>query len=227
MLQPNYIPWKGVFDIIDRVDTFVFYDDVQYTKRDWRNRNKIKTPQGDQWLSVPVKASRNQLISEVLIDTETDWQKKHLKTLTLNYKKSPFFKEYDYLLEEIYEKKTWKNISELNIFATKILAKSLDISTNWINASDLQVSGGKDGEKVIKICKQFSANYFLNGPSSKSFMDDHKFKDANIELAFMDYQYTEYDQLYPPFSHFVTVLDVIFNCGPDARKYICTKDSSL
>ena len=222
ILQPNYIPWKGNFDLINMVDVFVFYDDVQYTVKDWRNRNKIKTPNGELWLSVPVnhKGKRDQLICEALIDTTTDWQSNHFKSIYNNYKKARYFEIYKYLLEDIYLNNKWEKISDLDIFSTKAIAKALGIEVEWFLSSELKQIGEKDGEKVVKICKLLNCNYFINGPSSKPFMNQALFDEAGIELAYMEYNYPEYQQLYPPFNHYVSALDLIFNCGPDARKYI-------
>ena len=220
MLQPNYIPWKGVFDLISKVDVFVFYDDVQYTKRDWRNRNKIKTKDGDIWLTVPVIASSGELICDVKIDNSTNWQKKHYKTIVSNYKKSEFYSEYEYMLEEIYLKNKWEKISELDVFSTKLISKALGLKVDWIVASSLNVSGDKDGGKVIKICKKLGCDYFINGPASKLFMDEKKFEINGIQLEYINYEYKEYKQQFKPFSHTVSILDLIFNCGPEAMNYI-------
>lgn len=222
ILQPNYIPWKGVFDLINRVDIFVFFDDVQYTTKDWRNRNKIKTPNGDLWLTVPVKSKgqRHQLICEAEINTEDNWQLKHYKTIKSSYQKAKFFKEYEFLLEEIYLKTQWKKIADLDIFSTKLLASTLGIRVQWINSSNLNCSGDKEGERVVEICNKLNCNYFINGPSAKAFMSQSIFDDANITLDYINYNYPEYPQLYSPFNHYVSVLDLIFNCGNDAKKFI-------
>jgi hypothetical protein len=223
ILQPNYIPWKGVFDLIDRVDVFVFYDDVQYTVKDWRSRNRIRTAHGDIWLTVPVLSGgrRNQRICDALICRTSDWQIKHYKALKINYQKAKYFKEYEYILDEIYLANNWEKISELNIFLTKLIARALVIDVEWYNSSDLAQAGSKDGEKAIKICKLLGCDVFLNGPVSREFMDESLFCDSNVKLEYMEYVYPEYPQLHRPFVHQVTVLDAIFNCGPEARKFIC------
>ncbi len=223
MLQPNYIPWKGVFELISKVDIFVFYDDVQYTKKDWRNRNKIKTKDGEIWLTVPVKNNGRQLICDVEIDQASDWQENHYKTIKSSYLKAPHFKEYEYILEEIYLKHTWNKISDLDIFTTKLIANAIDLHPQWVLASELDIQGDKDGGRIIQICKKLDCNYFINGPAARAFMDEEKFKDQNIVLDYMDYKYEEYEQLYKPFSHAISVLDVLFNCGSDAKKYIYQK----
>ena len=222
ILQPNYIPWKGNFDLINQVDIFVFYDDVQYTVKDWRNRNVIKTLNGDKWLSVPVihKGRRDQLICEAEIDNTTNWQDVHYKTLKNNYQKLNGFKMYHYLLEDIYLNNKWDKLVDLNIFATKIIAKALGINVEWAKSSELNFEGSKDGEKALKICNHFNADYFINGPASKPFMNEKLFNDNGVQLNYMDYNYQEYNQLYSPFNHYVTVFDTLFNCGEEAKKYI-------
>jgi hypothetical protein len=225
MLQPNYIPWKGVFDLISRVDIFVFYDDVQYTKRDWRNRNKIKTKDGEKWLTVPIKNKGKQLIYEVEIDNQIKWQENHFKTIKNSYSNSPFFKNYEFIIEEIYLNKRWEKISDLDVYSTKYLANLLNLDVKWILASELGITGNKEGEKIIKICKELGCDYFINGPSAKKFMDIDLFKKSNIELDFMVYKYPEYKQLHGEFSHFVSIIDVLFNCGPDATKFIFSNNN--
>lgn len=222
ILQPNYIPWKGTFDLINRVDVFVFYDDVQYTVKDWRSRNVIKTPHGDKWLSVPVihKGRRDQLIYEAEINNTTNWQNDHYKTIKFAYSKAKYFNDYHYLLDEIYLKREWDNIADLDIFATKLLADALGIKVMWVRSKDLNFTGSKEGGKVIKICKELGCNYFINGPTAKPYMNEKLFADEDIDIEYIDYNYEEYPQLYPPFNHYVSVLDVLFNCGPDAKNFI-------
>lgn len=225
ILQSNYIPWKGVFDMINRVDTFVFFEDVDYTKRDWRTRNKIKTANGEVWLSVPVKkAPRGTKIYEIKISQDENWQEKHYKTIVGNYKKAKYFTDYHYLLEEIYLKHKWTNLSEFNIFTTKLLATALGITTQFVNSVDLVTSGIKD-DKLIEICQKIGANYYLSGPAAKDYIVNEKFEKANIELAYIDYShYPQYPQLHGEFDHYVSVLDVLFNCGEDAKNYIFKLD---
>lgn len=225
ILQPNYIPWKGVFDLINRVDIFVFYDDVQYTTKDWRNRNKIKTNDGMKWLTVPVikKGLRHQLISEAKIDNSTNWQSKHYKTLISSYSKSPYIKDYEYLLEEIYLKKKWNMLSDLNINSTVLIAEVLGIKMEWYKSSDFHETGSKDGEKVIKICQRLDCNHFINGPASREYMNEDLFSKHDVSLSYIDYQYPEYPQLHGSFCHQVSILDLLFNCGPKALDFITNK----
>jgi hypothetical protein len=222
ILQPNYIPWKGVFEMIDYVDVFVFFDDVQYTVKDWRNRNIVKTPNGEIWISVPVKTKglKDQLICDAEIITSEPWQKKHYKTIAHAYQKAPYFDEYKYILDELYLQNTWTKISELGIFSTKIIADALGISVEWAIASDYKCTGSKNGERVVNLCKVLDCAHFINGPSSAAYMDEKIFADANIKLDYFQYKYGEYPQLHPPFSHHVSALDLLFNCGPDSREVL-------
>ena len=220
ILQSNYIPWKGVFDMIDQVDKFVFFEDVDYTKRDWRTRNTVKTANGDSMLVVPVKKMpRGTKIFEIDLLNDGKWKKKHLNTIWLAYSKAPYFKEYEWILDEIYLNHTWEKLSEFNIFVTKLLCKVLDISAEFINSVELAASGVKD-DKLIEICKKVGGTHYLSGPAAQDYISNEKFEAANIELEYIDYSYPEYTQLHGDFNHYVSVLDVIFNCGPDASKYI-------
>lgn len=222
ILQPNYIPWKGVFDLISKVDVFVFYDDVQYTRRDWRNRNIIKTPQGTQYLSVPVRYETGSLIKDVEIDQSSNWQNKHYKSIVSNYSKAPHFKKYKGILEDIFQETTWDSIAELDIFATKRIAQELDLNVEWVRSSDLKMSGEKSGEKIIKICLELDCNFFINGPAAHSFMDKGQFEKNNIDLRYIKYDFPPYQQLHGEFTHFVTTLDVLFNCGSESKELITT-----
>lgn len=217
-IQSGYIPWKGYFDIIHDVDVFVFLDDVQMTKRDWRSRNKIKTAKGTEWLTVPFQGGRSQLISDVKI-VQNDWQKRHLKTLQHNYQKAPFFHKYDTLLAWLFEQ-PHENLSTFNQATIIKVCEILGLKTRFICSTDLQPSGTKD-DRLIDICQKLGATSYLSGPKAKNYIDTEKFLEAGIELAYKDYYgYPEYAQLYPPFDHYVTILDLIFNCGPDTLHYI-------
>jgi hypothetical protein len=220
ILQSNYIPWKGVFDMIHQVEKFVFFEDVDYTKRDWRTRNTVKTSNGDTSLAVPVtKAPRGTKIFEIELFNDGKWQKKHLSTIKLAYSKAKYFKEFEWLLDEIYVNHTWEKLSEFNIFVTKLLCKVLGIEAEFINSVDLATEGFKD-DKLLAICKKVGATHYLSGPAAKDYINDDKFREANISLEYIDYTYPEYPQLHGEFNHYVSVLDLIFNCGPEAKKFI-------
>jgi len=221
ILQPNYLPWKGVFDMINLVDIFVFLDDVQYTKHDWRNRNKIKTPKGTQWITVPVKSnSIKQKIYEVEVSDKVNWQKKHYNSFLANYSKAKYFKEYEFLIEDFFIKKKWKNLSDLNIYTTKKIAEILNIKTKFFISSELNITTYDKNQRLIDIIKKFNANIYVTGPAAKNYMNINLYKQNNIDLYFMNYNYPEYPQLYDGFAHDVTVLDVIFNCGEKSYNYI-------
>lgn len=221
ILQSNYLPWKGVFDLIHRVDTFVFLEDVQYTEHDWRNRNKIMTDQQTKWITVPVKNAGRfcQLICETELDNRTNWQRKHLHSFQTYYARAPYFKQYRYLIEDLYLQRRWTRLSELNIYATQMLARVLEIRTRFVNSCDLSATGVKD-DRIIEICKELGATHYLSGPAAQNYIHPEKFTAHNIQLEYIQYQYPGYSQVYQPFSHQVTVLDLIFNCGPRSAFYI-------
>lgn len=222
ILQPNYLPWKGVFDLIKRVDVFVFLDDVQYTEHDWRNRNKIKTKDGLKWLVVPVKNSkrRGQLICQAEIDNRSNWQRKHYNSFITSYSRAPFFKDYRWIIEDIFIENTWERISDLNIYSTRLIADAIGIKTSFSMSSDLEIESNDKQERIIEICKKVGANNYLSGPAAKEYINLELFNDIAIKVDFIEYRYEEYPQLFPPFSHYVTVLDVLFNCGHDSKLYI-------
>jgi hypothetical protein len=220
ILQSSYIPWKGVFDLINQVDKFVFLEDVQFTKRDWRSRNKIKNANGEMWLSVPVKkAQRDLTLHEIQISQDIDWQRKHYESILHSYAKAPFFYNYKWVLEKIYMEKKWSNLSEFNIFTTKLISELLSIKTEFFNSNDLSVAGSKD-DKLINICKKLKGEFYLSGPAAKDYISNEKFYSQNIKLAYIIYEYPEYKQVYEGFNHYFSILDVIFNCGDDMGKYI-------
>ena len=226
ILQSNYIPWKGVFDMINQVDQFVFLEDVDFTKRDWRTRNHIKTLNGLAMLAVPVKKMpRGTKIFDIDIVNDGKWQNKHRNTIKTAYSKAIFFDEYEWILDKIYSGNKHNKLSDFNISVTKLLCEVLDIKCEFINSKNLATSGVKD-DKLIEICKKLDATHYLSGPAAKDYIDYDKFSAANIALEYIHYSYPEYPQLHGDFNHHVSVLDVIFNCGPDARNYILKYDNA-
>ncbi len=226
ILQSNYIPWKGYFDIIARSDMFILYDEVQYTKNDWRNRNRIKTHNGLQWLTIPVLFSGKfgQAISETRV-VQDGWTSKHLKSITLNYTKSPFWKHYEDAFEGLYDdlqKEVF--LSRINLRCISLLCKLLAIETEIIWSSDIPVVNTGKNERLIDILKAVGATSYISGPAAKDYMDVSLFNKKGIDVSFMDYNnYPLYPQLHGDFIHEVSVIDVLFNVGPEARKYICSK----
>ena len=219
--QSNYIPWKGYFDSINTVDEFVVYDDMQYTKRDWRNRNQIKTPQGLFWLTIPVvvKGKFFQKINETQV-SEKNWGNKHWKTIATNYSNAPYFKEYKDVFENLYKDDTFCNITDININFIKTINSILGINTKITDSREFEIIDGKT-ERLIDICKKCNATDYYSGPAAKDYMDEGLFKNNNINVHYFDYSnYSVYPQLFGDFSHFVTILDLIFNTGEKAKNYM-------
>jgi len=222
ILQPSYIPWRGFFDQIRRADLFVFYDDVQYDKHGWRNRNQIKTNQGKQWLTIPVNSkgvTSGIQIKDVRIDWSKPWAKSHLKSITISYSKSPYFKAYLPLLESLYQRHD-EFLADFTIKSTIVLARELGMtSTRFMRSSELSDIEGQKTDRVISVLKQVGATHYLCGPSASSYMEPEKFAAAGISFEYMEYNYPEYPQLHPPYDMYVTILDLMFMTGKDALQY--------
>lgn len=220
ILQSNYIPWKGYFDMMNSVDEFIIYDDMQYTKNDWRNRNKIKTPQGPQWLTIPVKqTSLMQTIFETEVASE-QWRAKHWKTIAQVYSKSAYFKDVKPLLEPLYMGSSETRLSSINHAFITAINSFLGIKTQLRWSSDFQLEGDRN-ERLVNLCKATGADTYLTGPSALDYMDKDLFARAGIAVEITNYAaYPEYTQLYPPFEHAVSVIDLMCNTGRDARRFM-------
>lgn len=220
VLQSCYLPWKGYFDIIAAVDLFIFYDDVQFTKNDWRNRNQIKTQAGKQWISIPVGTDLNRLIQDVAL-TDPTWQAKHWATLKQNYGKAPQFAALKPFLEEVYLGTTWTNLSALNQFLTERIARDfLGLTTRFERSSQYQLQGIRQ-ERLLDLLRQVGATWYLSGPSGAAYLDAGLFRERGIELAYQSYQgYPEYPQFHPPFEHGVSIVDLLFQVGTRAPEFI-------
>ena len=221
ILQSNYIPWKGYFDMIAAVDEFILYDDMQYTRRDWRNRNQIKTAQGVQWLTVPVQAKGKYLqkIRETEIEG-TDWATAHWKALQQNYRRTPHFEEVAAWLKPLYLDVSYSHISRLNRSLIEAVCQYLSIRTTISNSWDYNLCDGKT-ERLADLCVQAGGTEYISGPAAKDYVDEAVFVDKGIQLTWFDYAgYPEYPQLWPPFAHGVTILDLLFNCGKEAPRYM-------
>jgi hypothetical protein len=223
ILQPSYIPWRGYFDQINRADVFVFYDDVQYDKHGWRNRNQIRTAQGRQWLTIPVHSrgvvEQSIPINQVGIDWSKPWNEAHWKALTYAYGRAPFFHKYTELLEPYYLRHDVL-LADFTIDLTVALARELGIRhTRFMRASEVTVSGEKT-ERLVQILRQVGADYYISGPSAKEYIEADEFRSAGITLEYMDYNYPEYPQLHAPFDPNLSILDLLFMTGADAIKYI-------
>jgi len=218
--QPNYIPWQGFFYKMIKCDIFVFLDNVQYSKNNIINRNKIKTHNGEMWLTVPVltKDSCRQLISDVKINNTFDWRRKHWNSIRQNYAKTSFFKEYSPYLNNIYSKQ-WDKLIDLNKTLIKFIADCLEIRKEFVDASSLNVSG-KSTDLLVDICKKLDGDVYLSGESGKKYMDEEKFKEIGIKVEYTDFTQPEYNQLYGDFIPNLSVLDILFNCGKESRKIL-------
>ena len=222
ILQSNYIPWKGYFDIINMVDEFILYDDMQYTRRDWRNRNKIKTVDGVKWLTIPVdtKGKFFQKINETKVSGH-DWAREHLRAIELNYAKAPYFRDYAPMLEELYAKAGELDyLSEINHMCLTWACRQLGIATAITWSSDYELVDGKT-ERLAGLVKSAGGSYYLSGPAAKDYIVDEVFEQAGIELAWMDYEgYPPYPQLHGAYEANVSVIDLLMMTGPDAPSYM-------
>jgi len=220
VLQSNYIPWKGYFDIIHDVDLFVFYDDNQYTAQDWRNRNRIKASAGPQWVTIPVGHHQDRLIHDVPI-LNPAWQAKHFQSLLQNYGKCPHFERYRGWLEHVLLERRWENLSEFNQTVTQQIASDfLGTRTEFADSRSYAAQGQKL-DKLLDLVAKTGARTYLSGPAARDYIVPERFAEAGVALEWKDYAgYPEYPQRFPPFEHGVTVLDLLFNTGPDAPWYI-------
>lgn len=221
IIQSGYIPWKGYFDIINLADEFILLDDVQFTRRDWRNRNLIKTPQGPRWMTIPVKSSGNYYsnINEITTSNQI-WRTQHWNLIQLHYSQAPFFPLYSDRFKLLYLDSDENNLSRINFSFISEINQILGISTR-ISWSDDYGKLGNKTERLMSICKQAGGSKYISGPSARSYLDEKLFIQAGIELEWMDYNgYPTYKQMYGPFEHHVSILDLIFNEGPDATRYM-------
>lgn len=223
ILQPSYIPWRGYFEQIAKADLFIFYDDVQYDKHGWRNRNRIKTHQGGQWLTIPVHSKgaviENTPINQVEIAWEQPWSERHWRAISQSYSKAPHFKEYAPWLEEMYSRRPALLVDFTIPFVIEIAQRLGFCNTRFMRSSELSVEGQKT-DRLIHILTQVGATHYISGPSAKCYIEEEKFQEAGISLEYMDYNYPEYPQLYPPFDSFVSCLDLLFMTGKEAARYI-------
>jgi len=220
ILQSNYIPWKGYFDMINMVDEFILYDEVQYTKNDWRNRNKIQTKQGVQWLTIPVRQKElSQLIKDTKIKDKR-WRKKHWSTIQQTYSKAKYFKEYKDIFEELYLNSDEEYLSQINYKFIITICDILGINTKIRWSNEFKLIEGRT-EKLLGICKDCNADVYISGLAAKDYFDEDLAQKEGVKIEWMDYSgYPEYKQLYEPFEHGVTILDLIFNVGNDATKFM-------
>ena len=222
IIQSSYIPWKGFFDIISQVDEFILYDDAQYTKRDWRNRNRVKTAHGSLWLTIPVqvKGRYYQRICDVEV-AELGWSTAHWNTILHHYARATGFCEYREWLQGLYEEANQRQLSLVNMHFIAAICRFLWIETQLTWSMDYGVEGKNPTARLVHLCEKARAGIYLSGPSAKAYLNADPFEEAGIEVRYMDYAgYPEYEQLFPPFEHHVSIIDLILNTGSDATKFM-------
>lgn len=218
ILQPGYLPWLGFFEQLYRSDVFVLYDDVQYDKGGWRNRNRIKTANGIQWLTVPVRLDFDDrpLVNEVLIDNTSNWRKKHATSIRQSYGKTPFFAHYWTIFEEAFDRQ-WDLLIDLDLYFIEQLAACLGLAgRRMVRSSNLNISGDRIG-RLLAICKHFDADVFYEGAAGCNYIDDREFTDQGITVQYQSYQHPAYKQLYGEFVPYLSVIDLLFNQGEQSR----------
>jgi hypothetical protein len=219
IIQSNYIPWKGYFDLMNMADEFIFYDEVQYTKNDWRNRNKILTRNGSEWITLPIRKKKLQLIKDTKVEGNR-WMKKHWASIQQNYSKAKYFNKYKDIFEELYLNCNDNELSKINYRFINAINKILNIETKLRWSNEFCLRDGKS-EKILGICEDCGANIYLSGPSAKSYLDLNIFTRNNIKIEWINYSnYSVYQQVFEPFDHNVTILDLIFNEGDNAYKFM-------
>ena len=220
--QPGYLPWLGFFHKLLISDVYVAFDDVQYEKNSYNNRNKIKISQGECWLTVPIITkgkSKETLINNAQIDNKQNWAKKHLKTIQANYSKSNFYKDYFWFFEETYNK-NWEVLSDLNMHILKWLLKELKIDVEVVLSSELKDKKSKKDKLVLEICKVLDTNIYVSGTLGKDYLNIDDFKKEEIDVYFQEYKHPIYSQLWGDFIPNMSIIDLLFNHGKESKKII-------
>ncbi len=221
IMQPTYLPWSGYFGLLESVDTFVILDNVQFAKRSWQQRNKIKTPNGSRWLTVPIesKGKRDQVIEKTIINSEKDFSSQHKKSIEVNYAKSRFFKnEYKQIFKLINPGK--KFLAELNLDLIEYFCYRLSIKTKIIKASQINCSGAK-ANLLFSICNTLGAQTYISPPGSKEYLKEGSlFDSSNIKVNYFNFNHPKYEQLWGEFLPYMSLIDMIFNCGDESIELI-------
>lgn len=224
-VQSNYIPWKGYFDLIRAVDEFILYDDVQYTRRDWRNRNLIKTPAGRQWLTIPVhvKGRYDQLVKDVRV-ADGRWGRSHWAAVRASYGRAPFFSAVKPWLEPLYLGEQPERLSDINRRFLTAICAFLEIRTPLHWAMDYGPVGDSPSDRLIDLCRRSGASSYLSGPAARGYLEVDRFVREGIDVKFFDYSgYRPYPQLHPPFEHAVSILDLLCMTGDQAARWLLTQ----
>ncbi len=216
--QPEYLPWLGFFNKLTYSDVFVILDDVQFEKGSFQNRNKIRTPNGWNWLTIPILHKFPEEIKDVKING-TDWKETHMKALWMNYKNAPYFNEYFFILKEAYSR-DWESLADLNIYLIKRLAEILDIEISIIKSSSMSIEKNNKNEHLIDICKFLGADTYLCGQGGKTYINEELFNKNRIKILFYDYKHPIYHQRFYGFVPYMSVVDLLFNLGKEAKSII-------
>jgi hypothetical protein len=211
--QPQYLPWLGYFDKLVQCDVFCLLDTVQYKKNEFQNRNRIKTSQGWQWLTVPVSYRFPQRINEVAVDHTVAWQRKHLHSLKTHYRKAPFFKNYIGSFESFYNQ-SFSKLVDINLATIRLLMGLLGLERDLVLASTLEVRTSDPTLRLVQICQAIGGDTYLSGRDGKQYMDLLMFRARHIHILFQDFRHPIYPQIYGPFESNLSVIDLLFNCGP-------------
>lgn len=223
VLQSNYLPWRGYFDLIQSADVFVYYDEVKYTKNDWRNRNRICSKNGVHWVTIPISHESVRLkISEVVLP-DPRWQEEHFRTLYHSYRPARYFCQIEPLLHDVYRARTWTRLSELNRYCIESIARLLGLTTRFIDSKDLRLEGDRVS-RLVSVLTQVGATEYLSGPAGRRYLEGSEglFEGAGVRLLYKSYDgYPIYPQLSQPFDPAVSVLDVLANVElSDCRRCI-------
>ena len=216
--QPQYLPWLGYLDKIDKADVFVILDNVQFKKNEWQNRNRIKTAQGCQWITVPVLYQLPEKINEVRINNKVNWSRKHLQALITNYSKSTYFDNYKSFFADIFSH-SWDRLVDINIEIIKFLISALELKTKLVTASDLKLRE-EPTERLIDICKTLNGNKYLTGKDGNKYMNLELFDKEGIEVIFQDFKHPVYNQLFGDFEPYLSAIDLLFNCGDNSLEIL-------
>ncbi|MDA7977419.1 MAG: WbqC family protein [Pirellulales bacterium] len=220
ILQPSFLPWLGYIAQIHRADTFVLYDDAQFDKNSWRNRNRIKTAAGIKWLTVPVKATLGTTIRDVRVENSRNWARKHVSSIQQSYAKAAYFAEHEDLLHKIYDQ-DWDFLLDLNVFALREILKRLGLERTILFSSELQVEG-RATERLVNICREIGANHFFEGAAGRDYIDQRVFDQHDITLEYQDYQHPTYQQPHGEFASHLSIIDLLLNCGPRSLEILCS-----
>ncbi len=228
ILQPSYIPWRGFFHQIQKADVFIFYDDVQYDDRGWRNRNRIKTPSGSRWLTIPVLGKGAQIenipIHEIRIAWDRPWARKHWQTIRHAYARAPFLERFAPVLRSFYERRD-ELLADFTIELTIALAREMGLTrTRFLRSSDLGVTGERM-ERLLGLLAKVGGTHYISGPAARAYIDERMLREAGVTLEYMRYEYPEYPQLYPPYDPHVSIVDLLLMAGAEAPRYIWTADA--